>query len=439
MQSKGDDGRLDVMQDLPKIVRDRLNSISAQTGSHPAPGHPDADLLAAFAEHSLPERERARLIQHLANCAERREVLTLAQPPLEHVTAVMHSPGWLSWPVLRWGTVLALAVVVGAAVLLRHDSKPASQPYKVEMETRTASRDHSNQPAVSGTRAKQPAVTETPKNELKNRLDSRREKDAASKTATADSKMRLKEIDGTSRADKIPARSTDELKSNYGVAAPAGAELAAAPPPAPLDKKADQENQQAQDKQVTPYSAANAVQETGTVNSAAPALKAEEVVPGKAKEPLSKSKTEGAGTAVGGSIGMLSSAATDSARTQNRRVAFQNLILPIPRWTISVTGSLERSLDAGKTWQKITVDDHAAFRAVSALGPDVWAGAAGGVLYHSGDAGEHWTRIRPAVNGSSLTADIVSLEFTDTQHGKLTTVNGETWTTTDAGQTWQKN
>src|SRR5437899_10086840 len=129
--------------------------------------------------------------------------------------------------------------------------------------------------------------------------------------------MRLKEIDETSTAYKIPTRSTDELKSNYGVAAPAGAELAAAPPPAPLNKKADQENQQAQDKQVKPYSAAIPVQETGTVNSAAPALKADEVVPGKAKEPLSKSKTEGTGTA--GSIGMLSSAATDSARTQNRR------------------------------------------------------------------------------------------------------------------------
>ena len=426
------------MQDLPKIVRDRLNSISAQTGSHPAPGHPDADLLTAFAEHSLPERERERLIQHLANCADCREVVTLAQPHLEHVSAAVHSPGWLSWPALRWGTVLALVVVVGAAVLLRHDSRPASQPYRVEMETRTASPDHSNQPAVSGDLAKQPAGTETPTNELKNTLDSRREKDAASKSATVDSKMRLKEGDGTSRADKIPARSTDELKSNYGVAAPAGAELAAAPRPALLDKKADQENQQAQDKQVTPYSAANAVQETVAVNSAAPAVKAEEVVPGKAKEPLSKSKTEGAGTAAGGSIGKLSSAVTDSPRPQNRCVAFQNLILPIPRWTISFDGSLERSLDAGKTWQKITVD-HAAFRAVSALDPDVWAGAAGGVLYHSVDAGEHWTRIKPAVNGSSLTADIVSLEFTDTQQGKLTTVNGETWTTTDAGRTWQKN
>ena len=155
-------------------------------------------------------------------------------------------------------------------------------------------------------------------------------------------------------------------------------------------------------------------------------------MPGKAKEPLSKSKIEGAGTAVGGSIGMLSSAATDSARTQNQRVAFQNLILPIPRWTISSDGSLKRSLDAGKTWQKITVDDHAPFRAVSALGPDVWVGAAGGVLYHSPLRERHlllWL----------LTADIVSLEFTDTQHGRLTTVNGETWTTTDAGQTWQKN
>src|SRR5207245_4738135 len=205
------------MQDIPKIVRDRLNSTSAQTGSHPAPGHPDADLLTAFAEHSLPEREHERLIQHLANCAECREVVTLAQPQLEHVTPVVHSPGWLTWPVLRWGTVLALVAVVGAAVLLRHDSGPASQPNGGEMDARTASRDHSHQPAVSGTLARQPAVAEMPTNELKNTLNSRPEKDT-SKTATADSKMRLKEADGTSRADKIPAGSTDGLKSNYGMA-----------------------------------------------------------------------------------------------------------------------------------------------------------------------------------------------------------------------------
>ena len=39
--------------------------------------------------------------------------------------------------------------------------------------------------------------------------------------------------------------------------------------------------------------------------------------------------------------------------------------------------------------------------------------------------------------GKSLTADIVTVEFGDLQHGKVVTVNRETWTTSDAGETWQ--
>ena len=45
----------------------------------------------------------------------------------------------------------------------------------------------------------------------------------------------------------------------------------------------------------------------------------------------------------------------------------------------------------------------------------------------------------PAADGQSLTADIVTLEFSDPQHGKLTTSNHETWITSDAGETWQRH
>jgi photosystem II stability/assembly factor-like uncharacterized protein len=38
----------------------------------------------------------------------------------------------------------------------------------------------------------------------------------------------------------------------------------------------------------------------------------------------------------------------------------------------------------------------------------------------------------------ALTADIAAIEFTDLQHGKITTSAGEVWTTEDAGQTWRK-
>jgi photosystem II stability/assembly factor-like uncharacterized protein len=60
------------------------------------------------------------------------------------------------------------------------------------------------------------------------------------------------------------------------------------------------------------------------------------------------------------------------------------------------------------------------------------------VLYHSSDAGDHWLRVAPVSSGAMLTGDIVSLEFADLQHGKILTSTGEIWTTSDDGQTWQK-
>src|SRR6266851_634718 len=108
------------MLDLPKIVRVRLNSPSDQLG-----GHPDADLLTAFAEHSIGNRERAQVMQHLANCGLCREVVRLAEPQIEDVVA-RHSSvpiAWLSWPVLRWGTLAAFALLMSLALLTKWHQK----------------------------------------------------------------------------------------------------------------------------------------------------------------------------------------------------------------------------------------------------------------------------------------------------------------------------
>jgi photosystem II stability/assembly factor-like uncharacterized protein len=78
------------------------------------------------------------------------------------------------------------------------------------------------------------------------------------------------------------------------------------------------------------------------------------------------------------------------------------------------------------------------FRAVSANGPDVWAGGSSGHLYHSTDAGGHWVQVVPMWSGVVLTDDIISLQFADPLQGRIVTSSSEIWTTADAGQTWQK-
>ena len=110
----------------------------------------------------------------------------------------------------------------------------------------------------------------------------------------------------------------------------------------------------------------------------------------------------------------------------------------VSRWTISADGQLQHSIDAGQTWQPVTVAEKASFRALSANGPDIWVGGAAGLLYHSRDSGFTWTQVKPSFAGTNLGADISAIEFTDILHGKITTANGEVWTTEDAGQTWRK-
>jgi len=144
----------------------------------------------------------------------------------------------------------------------------------------------------------------------------------------------------------------------------------------------------------------------------------------------------------------------------------------LPRWTINSAGVLQRSFDQGKSWQAVDVNAGPAsvsgatslevvakasrtktkdadkalkrdaapitFRVLAATGAEVWAGGSVGALYHSQDAGSHWTRVVPASAGAILTGDILSLNFADIQHGTLSTSNAEVWTTSDDGQTWQK-
>jgi photosystem II stability/assembly factor-like uncharacterized protein len=110
----------------------------------------------------------------------------------------------------------------------------------------------------------------------------------------------------------------------------------------------------------------------------------------------------------------------------------------IPRWTLSSDGTLQRSLDSGMTWETIPVSSQTIFRALAANGLNIWVGGAAGALFHSSDAGEHWTQVRPMVNGETLVDDIIGVEFRDALHGKLTSSIEGIWITADAGQTWQK-
>lgn len=106
-----------------------------------------------------------------------------------------------------------------------------------------------------------------------------------------------------------------------------------------------------------------------------------------------------------------------------------------PQWRIGPQSHLERSMVAGQ-WTRVLNDRPVTFRAVAAVGNDVWAGGNGGALFHSPDGGEHWSKVALSANSNVETGAIVSIRFDDAQHGVITADDGTHWATTDGGLTW---
>lgn len=164
------------MSDAPKIVRDRLRA------ALPRDGHPDADVLTAFAEQALSGAEREDVVRHLARCGDCREVVALSLPPSVEVvrpqtegeTASTRQPAdgsltWFAWPTSRWAALAAGVVVVASVLMLRpgkqSDQTVASVKYPAEGKVETRAPEAANSAAkseiaLSRSAASQPAEKE---------------------------------------------------------------------------------------------------------------------------------------------------------------------------------------------------------------------------------------------------------------------------------------
>jgi hypothetical protein len=106
------------------------------------------------------------------------------------------------------------------------------------------------------------------------------------------------------------------------------------------------------------------------------------------------------------------------------------------QWTLSPEGAVQSSGDSGKTWQAVSVGVGTTFRALSAVGANIWVAGKAGALYHSSDSGQTWVKFEPATGRKKLDRDIVHVDFSDALTGTLNTANGEVWTTSDGGRNW---
>jgi len=470
------------MQNVPNIVRERLKAANRAADLSHAQAHPDANLLTAFAEQSLAESERAVVLDHLSRCGDCRDIVALALPATEPVEAAIKKPAtsWLTWSALRWGIVTAGILAIAALGVVqyqrRSENTASNSPARFELSTKEAK----NRPLASPV----PATVEK-----ENHTDKEKKSDNLPPPVAPVLADSLNATDVTAngstrvpRAEALPAPMSPERLSRPPAV---GGPLSHGP------RMANQWQQQGMVQNQAPAAAspfakqqaagalaantqAPAVSETVEVQAQAAQMDTQSqnlvmlpIESGKSKDqPLAPSAVsednddarvaaEPASPASGG-VAPYAVIALASSPASGASVA------AAPRWSISSAGSLQRSFDRGTTWQVVDVNaspvDVASatsiqivgktsrvrkvrspvFRAVAATGIDVWAGGSEGALYHSLDAGDHWIRVMPTSSGAVLTGDIVSLEFADMGHGKVSTSTAEVWTTSDAGQTWQR-
>jgi hypothetical protein len=503
------------MQNVPKIVRERLKAATSVAN------HPDADLLTAFAERSLPELERAIVLEHLARCEDCRDVLALALPSSEPTQTVI-SPvrgGWLTWPALRWGFVAAGAIAIVSLGILQYQRHfemarmVAKQAPVPEAVTPTV-------PPPSATQA--PAAASGEEKEKPEKSSAAAPSAQAVSAAKASPESNQRGLIARVEIPQVPAPRAQAGGQVAGVASGAfqsaahnqfphgpqqptqwqqqNARVQPSPPMTPSAAATQQSADLAANAKTPAAPQTVSAEASPTMNVEGQDLEARLQAPTNQGQPgyalggpVDKAKPPVNVEAAATQTGAGSASPQELPRADNFGLSGRNLsqlttlASVLPRWTISPTGGLQRSLDQGKTWQDVDVsagltpsanasganytsvevlakkarakDNYGnnnnkenysdkkalkappaivVFRAVAAMGSEVWAGGSQGALYHSLDAGGHWTQVIPSADGAVLTGDVVAIEFSDPQHGMIRTSTAETWATSDRGQAWQK-
>src|SRR5579864_299249 len=339
------------MAEIPKIVRERLKAAS------PGSVHPDADVLTAYSERCLPERERAGVLDHLSRCAQCREIVALALPasePIQHVPPPKTS--WLAWPAFRWGFASAGLAVIALFVVVQHQrSHVPTMALKTAVPAMEAKTEPTVNPAQDKAQSERkaklaPAQTHGDKRDemfvspakdvpasAANSLDSSKQL-VISRNSLAHGPLQsnqLQQQNAFALAKQVP---TNEARSPNSPASISGGAAAAAPAPIAVD--------QLQSPPINP-----AAQDSNLAwnNQSQSQLQAQR---GQAESEVEKAKEPAL-------LGPAPKTAVDSDRLGAQLRATRAVAANAPRWTINSSGGLQRSYDQGVTWQDVSVNQPA--------------------------------------------------------------------------------
>jgi hypothetical protein len=389
-------------------------------------GCPGPDVLATYFDRSLSPLEASHWESHFSACARCQQVLAaLATSELapasvaeERVAAAATQPQpaavaaggplrdtekstpgfrrYLSW---RW---LVPAVAAAAALAVWLAVRPTPPP-KLEMA-------RENQVTSPATEIAPQLPVQPPKELAQNPpLAAQGPKFKMATKATPPSKTLPADA---ARGREVAAAATEPQKSK----------IAAAPPAPPEEKTGAEQDRAGQRREAVRAAAA-----PGSAGEAAE-LSASKQAGGKAAE--GKLAEAQPGAAVFG-------AATPLRAKANRAAVSSAPVLVVSPtravlWRIGAGGRIERSRDAGRTWQAQASNADADLLAGSAPAETVcWLVGRAGTILRTLD-GEHWEKI-----SSPAAADWTAVKAQDGLHASISAAGGETYATKDGGRTWQ--
>ena len=473
------------MPEVPKIVHHRLRTTTPAQDAL-LQTHPEADVLTAFAEQALPAPERDGVLQHLALCADCRDVVALALPevdasvcPVEEKSEVVTKAGaagqkgderksrfaWshFGWAQLRWAT-LAAGIAVAVFVVrpaLERIGKPhapvnsaASQAAPAPASQTASGALPENSVVARGaveSKAKNPAESAV-KNDESNARTAEKKSRLSSHPAGAtpgpepQSEMQL--------ASNMPAGNSMKMKQGGGVVSKDSVSAGRGVQPGfelrardALSKSESDKSALGKSTETVEVAAGGAIETVPSAESnervqsesaalqSAPAIeKAKPALDDKAAKegPSRTSQIVAAAPMVAGPQAEAMAKRRDEASAMKSAGALQK---QAASWIIK-DGMLQRSVDGGQTWQAAARADHSLL-CYADRGQEIWAGGQAGTLLHSGDNGVTWTRVAVTIKGETLGSAITRI-YASAAEIALSTENHETWSSADGGKTWEK-
>jgi hypothetical protein len=449
---------------------------------------PDAEILAAYYEHSLDANEAAAFELHFAQCARCREQLAAmvraesevkvpaAQVVAAAAVSTLHekaaAPAAVSVsekPTRSWAfdwrwLVPAAAVVIFAAIvyvriaprearsLLSKEvaiSKPETSPQPAPSQnpavpaatSLTAPESRVNPSA--GTRGKLTPALPPPSKELAPQAHPSAAQGAPAAPAP-NSPARIPAI-ATSHTSQyvgeaVPRSGAAGARTSSGGQAaniPSAARLAgqkqAAAAPAATKPAQDREAEQ----RTVAGIPAEAVSSVEAVLSAPPAdaKKDSEAANSKAQTAQSSAASDQgkAPEAAGGSAGGAINAMTQTVSANGSTAALTVSAEVAPLYRVTPEGSVERSTDGGATWQPEHLKTKAPIVAASApSGKVCWLVGRDGTILLTKN-GKSWKKITPPI-----AIDLTEVTAQDERSATVTAIDGRKFSTTDGGKTWQQ-